>query len=232
MIWALISKDLTQHAKPLLIFTLSCLALPVLSAPFTAGGKDGTGYVGLAFGFLGISAPMLLAQWFIGQEKVKGTFKLLRTLPVSGTRMILTKYVTCTAICLLWINGVLFLGPTVCNMMGSQASMPGAPAMLWTSISGMFFVGLSISLFVVFDARIAAQAMIWGMCCIMVCVALAGRFLEGREDEAFAARMGIAIQSGWLAACCWLILGAISFLMVWFAARLFEKRDWSRLEEG
>jgi ABC-type transport system involved in multi-copper enzyme maturation permease subunit len=83
-------KDFEQHAKNLLIFLLSALALPLMFG-LIVDESDGSGYHGVVFGYIVLGAPAIFAFWFIGQEKMKGTMKLLSILPISGREIILTK---------------------------------------------------------------------------------------------------------------------------------------------
>jgi len=153
VLWALMRKDFAQHAKPLLIFAATALALPLAFTVLTRTEKDSTGYIGTVFGCLGISAPMLLGQWLIGQEKVKGTFKLLRSLPVSETKIILTKYLFSTIVCLILVNGALLVEPAVCRLFGLAISFPTAPLVAWTNIAAVFFIAVSTTVFTILDAR-------------------------------------------------------------------------------
>jgi hypothetical protein len=221
-----------QHARPLLAFVTSALALPPLFAVLTGSDRNGAGYVGVVFGYLGVSAPMFFGQWFIGQEKIKGTFKLLRLLPVSGTRIIFSKYMSSTILCLVLINGILLVEPAVCRLAGLHLSSPSAPLVLWTNITAAFLVAVGIVLFTALDFRIATQAIIWTICGIMTGIGLAGRYLQDGHADVLAGRANLMINDLRLTLGIGLALTGAAPLMVWFAARLFERMEWCQLEEG
>ncbi len=232
MLWTLMRKDLVQHARPLLTFAAAALILPPVFAILSKSEQDGSGYAGIVFGYLGVGAPMLFGQWFIGQEKLKGTFKLLRLLPVSGIKIILTKYLSASILCLLLINMVLLVEPVICRLIGPVIAIPAAPLILWTNIAAMFLVAVGMALFTALDTRIATQAIIWTICGFMVSIGLAGNYLHGRRVDAFAGRVSFVISDLRLALFIGLILAGIALVMVWFAARLFDRMEWSQLEEG
>ncbi|MGH9763005.1 MAG: hypothetical protein ACREDR_20015, partial [Blastocatellia bacterium] len=84
MVLELILKDIEQNKKALALFFISALSLPPLFYLVHSGGNGSTGFLGVVFGYVVFGAPMIFAFWTIGQEKIKGTLRLLRTLPVSG----------------------------------------------------------------------------------------------------------------------------------------------------
>ncbi len=232
MTWTLMRKDLIQNARPLAFFFVAALLLPLAFTLFTRSEEDGGGYAGTVFGFLALGAPMLFGQWFIGQEKVKGTFRLLRSLPISGTRIIVTKYVGSTILCLVLIDVALFLEPLICRLIGLQIPAPAPALVVWTSIAAAFLVAVSIAMFTLLDTRIATQAIIWTMCGFMLCLALAGKYLQGLGIESLANRVVPSIYDLRAAIFVGLALGGTSFAIVWRTARVFEQREWMQLEEG
>lgn len=232
MLWALVFKDLVQHARPMISFVVSAVALPLIFALIAGSGKDSSGYTGVVFGYLGISAPMFFGQWFIGQEKLKGTFKTLRLLPVSGAQIIGTKFLSGAMLCLVLINGVLILEPAACNLFGIAIALPPATLILWTNVTAIFLVATGISLFTVLDFRIATQAVVWTICGLMVGIGLAAKYIQGGSADAPARTAGIMVNDFRVILAAGVLLISSGLAMIRFAAGVFEMTDWSSLEEG
>jgi len=225
-------KDFVQHARPLAVFFVGALALPLAFSLLARTDKDGAGYVGTVFGFLAIGAPMLFGQWFVGQEKTKGTFRLLRSLPISGTGIIMTKFLGSTLLCLPLINLALLLEPLVCQVFGLRVPQPAAALVVWTNLAACFLVAISIALFTMLDARMATQVILWSMCILALCTSLAGKYLQGPRVEAIAGRAVSSLLDLRVVAISGIVLAGVATAAAWVAALLFERKEWSQLEEG
>ncbi|MBZ5496728.1 MAG: ABC transporter permease [Acidobacteriia bacterium] len=231
MIRTLFWKDVVQHARGLFGLAASALALPLVFALLTGSGKDSAGYVGFVFGYLGVSAPMMLAQWFIGQEKIKGTFRVLRLLPVSGFRIMITKCLGAMLLCLILINTTLVLEPAGCQALGIGIAQPRAALVLWTNTAAVFFLGISMALFTILDTRIAIQAAIWTLCGLMILGYGAQKYLGKQDFNAFTERAGpLAGNIGLLCAAA-LPVALAALLLVGLSAWFFERKEWADLEE-
>ncbi|MGA2261965.1 MAG: ABC transporter permease [Acidobacteriota bacterium] len=232
MIWILLRKDIVQHARALVALAASALALPLVFALLAGPEKDSAGYVGFVFGYLGISAPMMFAQWFIGQEKIKGTFRVLRLLPVSGTRIIVTKCMGAMLLCLLLINITLILEPAVCRASGIGIAQPMAALVLWTNAVAVLSLSISMALFAALDTRIAIQAVIWTLCGFMILGYGAQRYLGKQGFDALTEHAGTLAGDIGLLCIAILPLALVALLLIGLSAWLFERKEWTDLEEN
>src|SRR5262249_62019707 len=122
--WQLALKDLEQHARALMVFFISALALPTGFYLLKPSGANNSGFVGVVVGYLIFGAPTLFAFWLIGQEKLKGTLRLIKLLPISGMRVITTKSLTSLALCLLLNNFTLLGVPLLLRLPGVPLAPP------------------------------------------------------------------------------------------------------------
>ncbi len=231
MIWSLFCKDLRQHARPLLGLALSALALPLAFVLLTGTAKDSAGYAGVVFGYLGISSPLMFAQWFVGQEKLKGTFQVLRLLPVSGAGIIATKCICGALLSAGLINIALVLEPAVCRSVGITVAQPPLPLVLWCNMAAVLSLGVSMLLFTAFDTRIAVQAVIWTFFGLMILSFAAQKYLGARALDSLADRAGAAAGNPGIICLVGAPVVLAACLLFWCSARLFERKEWGELEE-
>ncbi len=232
MHWTLIRKDIIQHLRPLMVLLASAFALPPAFSLLSRSDGDGAGYAGIVFGFLAIGVPMLFGQWFVGQEKIKGTFRLLRSLPISGTDIILAKYLGSTLLCLFLVNGPLLFEPAVCRALGLNVPQPAAVLVIGTNLTAAFLIAVSVTLFTLLDVRMASQIIVWSVCIFIVALSLAGKYLEGLEIGELNGGGLPSIFDPRIVAIAGIFFAGFPTAMVWLGARIFEKREWSQLEEG
>jgi hypothetical protein len=230
MIWNLFWKDTRQHARALLALTSSALTLPLVFALLAGSEGSTAGYSGFVFGYLALSAPILLSHWFIGQEKIKGTLRILRLLPVPMTAIIRTKCLWAALHGLLLINVTLILEPALCRYGGLALAQPSPALVLWANAVALLSLGLNAALLAAFDTRIAMQATIWLLCALLVLGYGAQRYLGRQNFEALAEHARIYAGSGAMvpAAACVSILALLLFAL---SAWLFERKEWPDLEE-
>jgi hypothetical protein len=232
VIWNLLCKDIVQHARGLLALAASGLALPLVFVLLSGSEKDSAGYVGFVFGYLGISAPMMFAQWFIGQEKIKGTFRVLRLLPVSGTRIMVTKCLNALLLCLLLINAALILEPAIGRALGFGIAQPPAALVLWTNATAVLALGISMALFTALDTRIAIQAVIWTLFSFMILGYGAQKYLGRQRFDTFTEHAGTLAGDIGLVCVAVLPLVVATVLLIGFSAWIFERKEWADLEEN
>ncbi len=229
MIFTLIVKDLEQNAKALAVFFLSALLLPLGFHMFSTSDQAGYGYLGVVFGYLAFGAPAMFAFWFVGQEKMKGTFRLLRMLPIEPRRIIGAKALGSLAICLAMVNLVALFIPWLAMKGGAGVAVPAGPLLLWLNAATVLFVSIDIAIFTVFEFKIASQVAYLGHGALAVLIMIGEKLLTrtGRSSEEVAARLVSANINYWGP----LLVLAISCLAIHFAGRYFEMMEWGDLEE-
>src|SRR5262249_43539501 len=138
------------------------------------------------FGYLIFGAPTLFAFWLVGQEKIKGTLRLLKLLPISGMQIIAAKSLASLTLCLL-LNLMSLLGaPLVLRLAGFAIAPPGLPIIFWMSMAVVIFVALNIAIFTTFDHKIATQIVYFGLFVVMIAVMVADKFLSRRGVSGMA----------------------------------------------
>jgi hypothetical protein len=229
--WQLVLKDLEQHARALTIFFISALGLPAGFYLVNPTGADNSGILGVTFGYMVFGGPTLFAFWLVGQEKMKGTLRLLRLLPISGGRVIAAKSLTIMALCLL-INLMALIGvPLLLRLMGYGIEIPGWPIILWMCLAALFFGAMNVAIFTAFDHKIAMQIAYFGFFLVAVMVMAAEKFLKPRGVDVtllLASLWGRWYFPYW----GWSLALAFVAQLILFAGRLFERKEWSELEEG
>jgi hypothetical protein len=232
MFWTMFRKDVVQHFRPLLGLLVSAMVLPLAFALISESRARSAGFAGFIFGFLGVSAPIMMAQWFIGQEKVKGTLRVLRLLPLSLGRIVWMKCLGALAICSLIINTALVLEPVILRYGGIGIAQPPLLLVVWTNATAALILGISMALFSSLDTRIALQAAIWTLCGFMI-LGYAAQKLANRKswlasDQQFTSMAG---HPGWILGTAVFMLVA-AFLMMGFSAWQMDRKDWEELEEN
>jgi hypothetical protein len=228
---ALVFKDLRQNAKGILFFVSSAIIFPTLFYFLTSARRDNSGFVGVIFGFVTVSGPTLFGIWFIGQEKLKGTYRLLKILPISGVRVITAKSLTSLIICLLTMNLALIGTPAVLKLSGFTIALPPPSLLLWLHIADIFLISLSTLVFTAFNHKIAAQISMYTMMAIAMGGVFAEKMLAPRgygfeQLLAFIENIPVMLYfSGMMI----LILSA-GFIIL--AGRIFDRAEWSDLEEN
>jgi ABC-type transport system involved in multi-copper enzyme maturation permease subunit len=226
--WRLIIKDFEQHAKNLLIFLLSALALPLMFS-LIVDESDGSGYHGVVFGYIVLGAPAIFAFWFIGQEKMKGTMKLLSILPISGREIILTKSLGSALLSISIVNLVMVLVPFIADTVTSSKWFPSLTFITWTNLLTVFFVSLDIAIFTLFDSRIASQVIYLGHALMVFAILFCVKFFPAAKDpQSIIDRLhsiGFKYWGG-------LLIILASYLLVALSGRIFEMKEWADLEEG
>jgi hypothetical protein len=227
--WRLILKDIEQHAKTILIFFLSALILPSAFSLLAADTQDGAGYHGVVFGYLALGAPALFAFWFIGQEKMKGTFKLLRILPIAGRKLILAKAIASALLCLSVVNLVAALVPLMIYTLTDYRWFLSWKLIFWLNLITLFLASVDIAVFTLLETKIASQAIYLGHTFAAFAVFIAVKNLPPVINLDLLWRRLNA--PGFL---CWegMLVILLSYLIIDFSGRMFESREWVELEEN
>ncbi len=227
IMWRLMFKDFEQHAKNLLIFLLSALALPLMFS-LIGDESDGSGYHGVVFGYIVLGAPAIFAFWFIGQEKMKGTMKLLSILPIPGRDIILTKSMASALLSLSIVNLVVVLVPFVVDTVTSNKWFPSLTFITWINLLTVFFVSLDVAIFTLLDSKIASQVIYLGHAFMVFAVLFSVKFFPSANDpQSIIDRLySIGFQY-------WGSLSIIlaSYLLVALSGRIYEMKEWADLEE-
>lgn len=211
-----------------MIFLLSALALPIAFSLMISKPDDGAGYFGVAFGYLVPGAPALFSFWFIGQEKMKGTFKFLSILPIPGRQLILAKSLASALLCLSIINVVVLLMPLMMQAAIGLRWFPGLQTILWVNLLTLLFVAVDATIFTLLESKIASQAIYLGHTFLALIVLVAIKLMPtiGESDTLLQRLYSISFHYwGWIP----VIL--IAYLLVVFSGRVFEMREWTELEE-
>jgi len=229
MLWNLALKDIEQNRKALAVTFATAFALPILFHAALAQSGGGGSYPSFAIGYAVISVPILIVHLFIGHEKLKGTFRLLRLLPVSGSRLILTKSVVAIFLCLVVANLMMFVEPLVLRSVGINYALPGALSLLWINLATAFICALAAVAFVVFEHKIALQVsylMIFGL--MLGFAALEKGLAQTGLRFSLAERAAQTYLLYWGGPVVLLLIAAF----ILFAGRLFEAKEWPELEEN
>ncbi len=224
----IILKDIEQHAKTILIFFLSALILPITFTLLASQTQDGSGYLGVVFGYIVPGAPALFAFWFIGQEKLKGTFKFLSILPIRGRAIILSKSLAAALLCLAVINLVTVLAPLIVHALFGYKWLPGFRTILWLNFLTLFLTSIDITIFTLLETKVASQAVYLGHAFLATAVLVAFKFLPVADNpQAILQKLNAVGFHYWGGIAVILV----SYLLVAFSGRVFEMREWAELEE-
>jgi hypothetical protein len=227
--WQLILKDFEQHAKTILVFFLSALILPIAFGLFFSQTENNAGYLGVVFGYIMLGAPALFAFWFIGQEKMKGTFKLLSILPIPGRKLILVKSLASAILCLSVINLVAVIIPAIFQTIIGLKWLPSLRIIVWVNLLTIFFASVDITIFTLLETKIASQAIYLGHAFVGFAIIIAARHspLAG-DPELLLQRLNAIGFHYWGG----ILIIALSYLLVALSGRIFEMKEWADLEEG
>jgi hypothetical protein len=227
--WQLILKDIEQHAKTILVFFLSALILPVGFSLFFSQTQSNAGYLGVVFGYIMLGAPALFAFWFIGQEKMKGTFKLLSILPIPGRKLILIKSLASAILCLAVINLVAVVIPAIFHVFIGINWLPSPGIIVWINLLTIFFSAVDIAIFTLFETKTASQAIYLGHAFVGLSILIAVRHLPVAGDPELLLQSLKAIGFQYWGAIAIVFL---SYFLVALSGRIFEMREWADLEES
>ncbi|MCI0660937.1 MAG: hypothetical protein L0220_07675 [Acidobacteria bacterium] len=228
---ALIFKDLRQNAGGLLFFISSAILFPTAIYLINAPGPDNSRFVGVIFGFVTFSAPTMFAMWFIGQEKLKGTFRFLKILPISGMRVIVAKSLTCFCICLVTMNVSLIGMPILLRLSGFPISFPTPMLLFWLNLANIFFISLNMLVFTALNHKIASQISLYSMMAVGLGVVMAGKVLAPR-GYSFSKLIGFIQNKPGLFYLLGVLIFIFSAAIIRLSGNIFEKAEWPDLEES
>lgn len=229
--WQLILKDVEQHTRALTLFFSSAAVVPAGFYLAHPTGADNSGVIGVTFGYMVFGAPTLFSLWLVGQEKMKGTLRLLKILPISGQRIIATKSLTAMTLCALVILIALVGAPLFLRVVGFPIELPSWPTVLWICMAAVFFVAINITIFTAFDHKIASQIAYFGFGFAMIALGFAERFLKPRGVNVYS--MLTSVWQWWYFSYWgWILAPAFAALLILFAGRLCDQTEWPELEEG
>lgn len=230
MIWTLILKDIRQHRKPLLILATTALLLSTVTSAGAAAGHQMEGVYGFAFGFLIIAAPVILTTWFVGDEKVKGTIRVLRLLPISSRTLMAAKMLGIILVIESLLLGTMVLVPMVVGMVIGYPLYPTCALVLSFLAMPLLCISVLLPVFVHYEYKIAGQfafGTFFGISMLLLIVVK--KFPDvGQKISIFLSHSdGLRV----LALVLWLCSLA-SLAVGWFAAsRIYEWKEWSDLGE-
>ncbi len=107
---ALIEKDLRLHWKGILAAHGGVLAMATLATALREPPQQGDPTLSFV-GNLNFLCALLWGEWFVSQEKTKGSFAWLRTLPIGARELCISKFAV-SGLCVtsLWtVSSVVFL---------------------------------------------------------------------------------------------------------------------------
>jgi ABC-type Na+ efflux pump permease subunit len=226
--WNLAFKDLEQNWKSILIFFTSSLAFPITFAILQDRGSN-VEYLGVVFGYIVLGGPILFSYLLIGQEKVKGTFKFLRVLPISGTHIILTKSLTVICLCLINLDFALILEPLMLRLFGLNF-LPSSSTLLWLNLTAIFFAAISILITTYFNHKTAAQISYSLIAGLVWAVAFMEKHLL-RADALKELAIEIASQPT-LSFLSTAVICSFAAGLILLASYTFNRIDWVDLEEN
>jgi len=227
--WRLILKDIEQHAKAILLFLLSALFFPAAYNLSLARTEDASAYLGVVFGFIVLGAPGLFAFLFIGQEKLKGTFKLLSILPIARRDLIFAKALASILMCLILVNITAAIYPVIIRAILGYDWVPNIRIILWLNLLVLFFTSANIAIFTLLESKIATQIMYFLYVFSGLSVILASRYVHAASDpETLMQSLNVIGFQYW----GWVVIILASYVLVRFSGRLFEMKEWVELEEN
>lgn len=226
--WGIILKDIEQHAKATSVFILTALILPSAFSIFMSQKDDGSGYLSVVFGYVVVSAPVLFVFWFIGQEKLKGTFKLLSILPISGRRVIWAKSLAAAILSIAIVNLVAVVAPMIIYAVIGFKWFSSDQLILWFNLLTLFFVSVDVIIFTVFENKIASQVIYLSYAVIIFTPLIAKKHLPVLADpELLIQRLSAIGFQYW----GWMLVIMLSYALIDISGRIFEMREWAELEE-
>jgi ABC-type transport system involved in multi-copper enzyme maturation permease subunit len=108
MIWSIICKDILQHRRSLLIFAAVGLMLSLPGKAVVLNYDLSPTIHRFLFTYITVLTPMELTMWFVGQEKVKETIRVLRLLPITPAQ-----FVTAKMLGIVLLSEAFFFGSTL-----------------------------------------------------------------------------------------------------------------------
>lgn len=224
MLIALLKKDLEQHRKGLFIYAVSVILVPLVLADLSHATSE-SGFLGSVVGYIGFGGPMLMALWFVGQEKMKGTLRILRALPISGRQIVVTKMITSSLVCLGLANVVLLGEPSLLSHVLLQPLHITAPIIL--ALNGLLWFACCFytAIFVVLEQKIAIQVSYWGIFALVLAGLMADKISKARHiNFSFMTKLPAIILIV-------VVLALASLVALEVASRVLEWKEWSELEE-
>ncbi len=227
--WRLILKDIDQHKKAVSLFFLVGLVMPAVFSLIIGQTEDGSGYLGVVFGYVMMGAPAMFSFLLIGQEKLKGTFKLLSILPIAGKKLILAKSLGVALLCLSLANLACVVSPLIIRLTMGYECLASPEIIFWANLLTLFFVSVDVAVFTLFESKIASQIAYLLFAFMGFTVIAANKYFETSTDpqEILLQLKTIGFQY-W----GWTIVISVSCAIVMFAGRLFEMKEWAELEEN
>ncbi|MCI0336222.1 MAG: hypothetical protein L0226_01480 [Acidobacteria bacterium] len=226
--WGIILKDIEQHAKAISIFLLTALILPSAFSIIMSQKADGSGYLGVVFGYVVVSAPALFVFGLIGQEKLKGTFKLLSILPISGRRVIWAKSLAAAILCIAVVNLVAVVTPMIIYAVIGYKWFSSSQLILWINLLTLFFVSVDVTIFTLLENKIASQAIYLTYFFVVFATLIAKKYLPILADPQLLIQRLSAIGFQYWG---WMLVILLSYALVDISGRIFEMREWAELEE-
>jgi hypothetical protein len=227
--FAIAHKDLEQNAKALALVTVIGIAASSFLIFSTREMKTQNATEGFLIGSLVFGMPIMFSMWLIGQEKAKGTIRILKGLPIGGVRIMIAKWLLAAVFTLLATLTVYFALPLFLGAAQQAGIIDRLGRCVWIVALSMLTSGLFFSLFVVLDQKLATQVSWIGMSLLI--------FTLGRIAEMAAVKRFMAQGSGrhlWQAAqqAGWVIAALGGLVCVVFAGRYIDQRDIGELQEN
>jgi ABC-type transport system involved in multi-copper enzyme maturation permease subunit len=228
--WAIIRKDLEQNRRALLLYGSCALLFPFCFLLFTHESNP-EGFLGMVFSLVVLGAPLIFNFWFVGHEKVKGTLRLLRTLPVSETQIVAAKLILSSVLALLLLNGAILLAPWAVSYARLPVPVLSASSMLWMQAAVLFCCILCNAIFVALKQQVAMQVSYFTLFGIAGLTIAAGKLYESHASAGLVS-LKHAVESPLAPLAALVVTIGLGLIAIRFGARLLEWKDWSDLEEG
>ncbi len=229
MIAEIMRKDLEQNRTALAVYAAGAIAFPALAHVFQKS-KSVESYLGLIFGLVILGAPLLFGFWFIGQEKAKGTLRILRILPIPEAKLVMAKLALNLGLTAVVLAAVLLGDPWLLRALGASSLEIGFAPVLWMITAGCFCSIVCTCVFIAFEQKVAMQIGYGIMLALTVVSVLAAKYLDHGSGGAAAVRRLLEHPAAPLVAL--LVLIPVSAAAIRFGGNLIAWRDWSELEEA
>lgn len=227
--WPLICKDLRQCARPLAVFLLIATLLPIgaliVSKKFTAEG-----YLGMLFSLIVMGAPLLFGFWFIGEEKTKGTIRLLKILPIPEGVIVGSKVMTSLVLTSMTLQVALIVIPRLAPAFGGVGVTLEPAWGIWMNTAAIGCVGICSLVFIALEQKLAMQIAYFTMFGLGGLTVLAAKGLEQSKSPS-AEVVRTALASPLWATLSMCLALALLMLVVRFGSNWLRQQDWAELIE-
>lgn len=228
--WPIICKDMEQNWRALSLYAPFALLFPFCFLIFSRD-RNPEGFLGMVFSLVVLGGSLMFNFWFVGQEKVKGTLRLLKIMPVSETQIVAAKLILSSVLALLLLNGTLLLAPYAASRTGISVPALSVSSVLWMQVATLFCCALCNGIFVALEQKLALQVSYFALFGIAGLTIAAGKLYESHASPSLmsikrAAESPLAALAALVAAI------GLGLIVIRFGAQLLKWKDWSDLDEN